>query len=140
MNIDERTTCFEALATFAWADGAVDEQERARISEFLTGTSSLSPLEIEHLLTSVHELSADLLGRIKLLPADRVCELLAVADAMCSAEHAPTLREIDLLRKIGAAKFGEANASRVAGWLEHQRQANALLDELLDNAPAAGEH
>jgi hypothetical protein len=137
MNVDDRATCLEALATFAWADGAVDAQEQTRIQDFLVGTGSLSSSEIEHLMTSVHELSADLLCRIKLLPADRVCELLAVADAMCYADHAPTPRELGLIRQIGTAKFGETNASRIEGWLAHQRQANALLDELLDDAVEA---
>jgi len=132
MDADERTTCLEALAAFAWADGAVDEKERKRIRVFLAETSALSSPEIEHLLSSVRELSAELLSRIKVLPADRVCELLAVADAMCHAEHPPTAGEVDLMQKIGITKFGEPNALRISSWLEHQRQANTLLDDLLD--------
>ena len=136
MEADDRTTCLEALAVFAWADGAVDDAERKRIHDFLAGTADLSSQQIEQLFSSVRELSAELLSRIKSLPAERVCELLAVADAMCYAEHAPTAGEINLLRLIGVAKFGEENGQRISGWLEHQRQANALLDELLEEHSA----
>jgi uncharacterized tellurite resistance protein B-like protein len=132
MEADDRATCLEALAAFAWADGAVDDTERKRIHDFLEGASDLSSQQIDQLFNAVRELSTELLSRISSLSAERVCELLAVADAMCYAEHAPTAGEINLLRRIGVAKFGERNGQRIFGWLEHQRQANVLLDELLE--------
>lgn len=132
MEANDRSTCLEALAAFAWADGDVDQAERNRIQDFLAGTSDLSSQEIEHLFSSVRELSTELLFRIKSLSAERVCELLAVADAMCYSEHTPTDGEIELLRQIGVARFGEENAQRISGWLEHQRLANTLLDGLLE--------
>ena len=133
MEATDRTTCLEALAAFAWADGGVDESERSRIHDFLAGTSDLSASEVAQLLNSVRQLSAELLGRIESLPSSRVCELLAVADAMCYADHEPTAGETSLLRQIGITKFGEKNWPTISDWLEHQRRANSLLDDLLES-------
>jgi uncharacterized tellurite resistance protein B-like protein len=133
MEVTERLTCLEALAAFAWADGAVDESERSRIQEFLAGASDLSKSEVAGLIDTVRELSPGLVSRISELPPERACELLAVADAMCYADHTPTVGEVNLLRRIGTARFGEKNWPTISGWLENQRQANALLDELLES-------
>ena len=131
METKDRTTCLEALAAFAWADGAVDGTEQSRIQEFLAGTTELSAADVAQMISLVRELSVELLERIASMSSEHVCELLAVAEAMCYSDHSPSAGEISLLRQIGVAKFGEANWPRISGWLEHQRKANVLLDELL---------
>ena len=132
MEANDRITCLEALAAFAWADGTVSELEQARIQEFICGASDISAADISRMIGSMRGLSDDLLGRIKALPAEHACELIAVADTMCHGVRPATAAESGLLRQIAVTRFGEKNWSRIAGWLEHQRQANTLLDDLLD--------
>lgn len=131
MKDSDRMTCLEVLATFAWADGEVDGAERKRIHNFLAGAADLQESEIERLLGSAREPTVELLTRVGSLSPESVCELLAVADAMCYADHSPSAGETRLLQQIGIAKFGDDAGRLVLGWLGHQRQANALLDELL---------
>lgn len=132
MEPHDRITCLEALAAFAWADGTVSEAEQARIQEFICGASDIAAAEIARMIGSVRGLSSELLGKITAMPAEHVCELLTVADTMCTAVRPATAAETVLLRQIAVARFGEKNWPRIAGWLEHQRQANNFLDGLLD--------